>query len=999
MTFPKYLLNIILIQFINLCCTGQDRPTFKLDMYNGLPSNCVYMTLKDNAGYLWIATNKGLVKYNGYTPKIFPLADTYPNNEVFGLFLDKKDRMWLYGFSSSIGYIKNNQHHTIPFAKKRLVYPKHISDFRNGVMFLASSENNTNVVFTEENDTIKEGFAGYGGHVVASSVEKILSLRPVYKNTSYDVRCYNGRTFEIERQCPVDDTMVNILDDLPSSLPFKHYIIFYTPKHYSLFVRDFNNCQWKTISYNAAADELVSYAYVIGAHLYIIYEKHIAKLDSNLNTVNIFSIEGQIHNSYITGLKINHFNDDNFWQNCISTEKEGLIFNVNSEFKFIKKELDLIEYAFLGYSADGRGYWWNTYTNTLARVDPQGTATYQKMLLKREPKKIIPYSTGRSILMADKVYWLDNNTLKIKNIRADNKLPTTGEMPGFRGLDGYTMDSANVYLLFTGGVYLKDLTTNTFTADQIDVERFNNITYDAFRHIVYIYHNEKILVYKKGKKKLYLLKDQLLKGGIKGIDQILVDKKFGNILLKDRNKLFCINPEINTITELLQDHNLAEAKINLQNETLIVAGKFGVVFTKITGTNKFSPPVILKNYKNWYYTSLYDIQVFEKSLLLKTDKGSYTIQRPEEHDYVHHNKLKEQPYIFILGYNAKTSRLGSNDTFTIDRNNNTVQFDIINPAGNGKVIYSCFIKGVDTAWRDLNADELNLPPLTPGTYYAIYIRAQDDVWKSRLHQVSVYITPKWWETKWGRRSVFLISVVLLGLFAYVIVVITQKRVAKKSAKRTRLLELEIRSVYSQINPHFIFNTLNGALYFIKKQRLDEAYTHIFKFSKLLRSYLSSSQNKLVTIEKEMENIRTYIELQQTRFANAFQYTITSNITDADKVEIPSLLLQPIVENAINHGLVLLEGPGNLTISFLQDTGTGSITCIVEDDGVGRKTSKEHYGNDIVKKESYGTKLIEELISLHNEYKQMGIEIKYIDKTPPYHGTIVRTTIKHPHRQT
>ena len=211
-----------------------------------------------------------------------------------------------------------------------------------------------------------------------------------------------------------------------------------------------------------------------------------------------------------------------------------------------------------------------------------------------------------------------------------------------------------------------------------------------------------------------------------------------------------------------------------------------------------------------------------------------------------------------------------------------------------------------------------------------------------------------------------------------------------------MLELELKAIYAQLNPHFVFNTLNGALYLIRKQQAEEAYLHISRFSSLLRAYLKSSRNRFITLSEEISNMENYLLLQQTRFAHIFTYEIkTTGITIPDRIHIPSLILQPIVENAINHGLQQKQNKGHIKIAFELDPETKALICTVEDNGIGRKKAREAAGQKVNEKESYGNELISELINLFNRYERMGISLYYTDKQDPESGTVVTIVIKRP----
>jgi LytS/YehU family sensor histidine kinase len=134
-------------------------------------------------------------------------------------------------------------------------------------------------------------------------------------------------------------------------------------------------------------------------------------------------------------------------------------------------------------------------------------------------------------------------------------------------------------------------------------------------------------------------------------------------------------------------------------------------------------------------------------------------------------------------------------------------------------------------------------------------------------------------------------------------------------------------------------------------------------------------------------------LQQTRFVSAFNYDLTVDTAiQAETIKIPSLLLQPIVENAINHGLLPKES-GHLSITIERGEAAGSIRCKIEDNGIGREASRAKKHED--PKESYGGELIRELIAIFNRYERTNITIEYLDKHPPATGTIVNINIANP----
>src|SRR6185295_7264690 len=152
-----------------------------------------------------------------------------------------------------------------------------------------------------------------------------------------------------------------------------------------------------------------------------------------------------------------------------------------------------------------------------------------------------------------------------------------------------------------------------------------------------------------------------------------------------------------------------------------------------------------------------------------------------------------------------------------------------------------------------------------------------------------------------------------------------------------IAEIRMTALRSQMNPHFIFNSLNSIQHFITTKEKEEALNYLSKFSKLIRQILENSRENTVSIANELQLLQLYVQLEQLRFSNKFTYHLhTDEELDIENTEIPPLLIQPYVENAILHGLVSKNGNGELNLSF--EKKNGALICKVEDNGIGRKQS-------------------------------------------------------------
>jgi hypothetical protein len=538
----------------------------------------------------------------------------------------------------------------------------------------------------------------------------------------------------------------------------------------------------------------------------------------------------------------------------------------------------------------------------------------------------------------------------------------------------------------------KLLDKNRFAVNFITTDNYSHITYDSLHQFFVLYNNKEIMLFNRKGKKIIIDEEVLSHSGVTNIEKIIFDNKYSNVYIKCYDKLWLFNSKTNICRQIFNSYNLEECSVNMCGGKLIVAGKFGILFSKVKDAVSMFSPVVYQNTKNLYYSFITDVCVLDTSVLIKTDRGVYNVSIPSD-SVLQNSTIDITVYKLLMSYKNYLSELNNNDTLFIDQKDPQLQFDVVNPTGKGALHYSYKLSGLNDEWKELNSNEYIIPHLAANRYYTFSIMAHDDAWRSDTRNICLYIIPYWYQTTWGKRLLWAAGVIMLLLCGTTIVWITRRIVTNKSEKKNLQLGLELNAVYSQINPHFVFNTLNTAQYFIKKQKTDEAFLHINKFSRLLRAYIKSSRNKYISIEEEIVNLKNYIELQQERFEDKFKYEIVVEDNTLLTRKIPALLLQPIVENAINHGLFHKEVQGYLRVEIKYGDGKNEAIFIIDDDGIGREKAKLLNENSLVKRESYGDQLIKDLINVFNKYEKINIKMEYKDKREPQTGTTVVLTIK------
>ncbi len=210
------------------------------------------------------------------------------------------------------------------------------------------------------------------------------------------------------------------------------------------------------------------------------------------------------------------------------------------------------------------------------------------------------------------------------------------------------------------------------------------------------------------------------------------------------------------------------------------------------------------------------------------------------------------------------------------------------------------------------------------------------------------------------------------------VVEAQKIKQVETAFEHKIAETEMIALRAQMNPHFIFNCLNSIKLYTLENDSQTASEYLTKFSQLIRLVLENSRSEKVTLQKELETLKLYIELEAMRFKDKVQYKI--NVVphiDQQYIEIPPLLLQPYVENAIWHGLMHKPEGGNITIDISQPEEY-LLHIEISDDGIGREMAKEHKSKSATRQKSFGLKMTSERLDAINHIYQTKTEVKIVD---------------------
>jgi len=351
-----------------------------------------------------------------------------------------------------------------------------------------------------------------------------------------------------------------------------------------------------------------------------------------------------------------------------------------------------------------------------------------------------------------------------------------------------------------------------------------------------------------------------------------------------------------------------------------------------------------------------------------------------------------EPMIYITKFSIynekKLDLLIHNDVIHLKWNENYFSFefaalDYTNPK---KINYAYRLEGFDNDWNYVPsdrryADYTNVPP---GKYFfRVRSTNSDGLWSTQELSIEIIVRAPFWKTLW-----FKIFAALILTFLIWYTVNNQIRKIRKKQEIERkifesektVFELEQKVLHLQMNPHFLFNTLNSIQSFIMKNETDNAVEYLSKFSKLMRLMLLTSRASNVVLSDELKLLQLYLEIESLRFDFVFHYQIRIDPDiEEEFTAIPPQMVQPLIENSIKHGLLFKEGDGLVEVFFKQYEEFIEIT--VTDNGIGRGKAAEIQERKKLTVTNQGIAITKERLSIFN--RQKGTRIYSLEYTDLY----------------
>ena len=915
---------------------------------NGLPSNTVYDIFQDKRGFIWIASDAGLSRYDGFE------FITYTNDEQSSrsgsnIREDKYGRIWYQNFDGFLFYVENGtlkslpNHHPAGYYPIGIIKDKLFAIEKQGIVLYdlktfrrLSSIPTKYLVNTEQTESHYYALSSpyykvdYNGKL---SKLKAPSNMPVYEIPGLLVRGKHHKWLisrtNHEKTC-YQLTEKGITPAFPLKLDAFIQSFSYTPS--SLWL-----CTPKGV-YRYSEEHPEKYTHYFA--------------DKNISCV-MQDREG------------------NYW---ICTQNDGIIFTPDFDRKLLFPDLKPSKISIFGNevflgTSDDRIYKLD-FTKQSSLLIHSGESNHAVDQIKYDNV------SQRLFFTSDIFYGIHTSGKKLFSIIMAAK--------DYAVLDqGYlaiaASGSCTIFQLINDpkSYWNKSYLTNErlingrYYWNLMEGVRAKSVVYLSSKHRLYYATNiglfetsgksEKPVLFNG--KPLYCVKLSLYK------NQIYALTSSGKIVCFDQqNDVKLLSEKLHLSTDLIQRMEIMNGKLLLCSQSRILVYDLN---NKCTLIGEFPTQSQEITALSWWKNQL--VIVTQKGIMLQP------ISRV--------SNQKSSPKFIINTFKANQQTLSGNRTHLLshDQNNIEINYSILSFSNGGNVplYYNINHKGWEQASDKTRT--LKLASLSPDNY-TISFRLGES---KKPYTVRFVIQPAWYATTW-----FLLLSIALGFCVFFFYFRSRIRsLQKRNALLSQKVELEenltrsmLTSIKSQMNPHFFYNALNTIQSFIFTDDKKNASTYLSKFSKLTRMILEMSDKETVRLAEEIEALTLYLDIEKVRFDTDFEFSIdVDKEIETDFISIPSMIIQPYVENAVKHGLLHKKGAKQLTIHFSRTTT--HLVIRIDDNGIGRERANELNQRKTDRHQSFATAANQKRLELLNNGRNASVGIQFIDK-PLGSGTTV-----------
>lgn len=973
------------------------------DNTNGLPQNTVVTIMEDSRGFLWLGSHDGLLRYDGYQFKVFrPNPDkpknSLPHSRVYSIF-QTGDQLWVSTGSGLAEMSLNDEtfHNYMNGIRIRAIYPQgrdifwlatnqgvYLFNYRTKLHTKITSGNVFDLVLDSNFRKIfystTEGFFEY--NIKSTKLVK-RTFEHINENVSFGLLKAGKETW-----VNVDNLGIIGLDENWNEsriIDFKKFF----PNLKEFSVNGLNTDKQGNIwvatliglfKYNPLANTLLMLPtddnkpnFLHGSPLFTSFQDHTGVMWTGSNNTGLSKIN-------LSNIKFKTINMDNGLNN-----------------KFIISFGQAGDYLLIGTDGGGLNIW-NRKKNTFEYILNRNIQ--QNRIFSITEVKPGIYWLGTS----DNILEFNIATKKISSLDAGHSELSKRFVNQFIKKILLASDG-HIWLGTQNGVVRYNHDTHvieTFNPTENEAELVNTLCEDNKGNI-WIGGRINLLKYDRTSKTMRVIKTQCINRNI-----ILDD--IGSIFQDDDKHLWITSytqglAHLDITSNKFISYNVSEGLPNNTSYFALSNGEDIWISTNF-GLSKFNKK--RKSFTNYDVSDGLQNNEFNGGAALKLSTGEMAFGGVNGFNFFHPDKIPTnsyKPQVAITEVKVMNQPFAYDHTkpIEISYQNNFISFDFaaldfISPKKNQ---YAYQLSGIDKDWvHSGNRHFVSYSQLPIGDYvFRVKASNSDGVWNDKPLEVIVRVTAPFWKHSWFGYTILGLAVGGIILFFSFRLNQVKRQETEKTLLNRKIAELEMRALRAQMNPHFLFNCLNSINSFILYNENQEASRYLSKFAKLIRQILDNTDKPYVPIEKNVSFLKLYVELEQLRFGDRrfdFEIKVDKNI-DIHEILFPTMIVQPHIENAIWHGLMQkTDGIGKITVHYSLNEEESTVSCSIEDNGVGRAKSRELNQLSANRRDSKGTKNVLETIETLN--KQYGTDLgkviieDLIDEEKKPAGTKVTITI-------
>jgi ligand-binding sensor domain-containing protein len=910
------------------------------DTKDGLAGSTVYRICQDKQGYLWFATDNGVSRFDGKRFKNFTTEDGLTDNDVIYIASDSKGRIWMAPFNKSICY----------YYEGKIYSSENDSALKNtsfSSWVVMSGENEKGEVYL----ATTEGIFLYTN---SGELKKIVDYKELGKKYSMDPRHFipvNLRSQpRLHKNSPLDFILLtgnNILAYRDDTFAIVKKGKVSTAQRINFYLID------DSLDMVFPDDKLTL------DHLTIVYLGNNEWMYNTMKGSWIVYLNGQFNpDGYLLGKKVSNAIRDTEGNIWFATIGDGIYRLTSPSMKTISMGQEAFALEKMGnkmYAGFANG----------------------KMVAIEKGVMIKEYSFEKEFdkLIARRLYTMKHDgygnlflgfDLHFGRINGDKILIRTlkRSVKSIDIIDKNTIVAGNN--TFTALYRTSDLTV----IDTIWHERATKVIYDKGTY--YIGTLEGLVKIDPTNKKTTHIGTNYPQLRKRIVDLYKMPDNSIWIATNDNGVVLYKNDKVDTI---IDENNGLSSNIC---KSLFVKDQYLWVGTS-KGINKIdlsSRKVVAQyNVSNGLASDVINSVYVDDSLVWVSSPAGVTYFK--EKDISDTSICNLDLTSIVVSGNKLTD---SSYRIQLSHRDNNISFDYtaISFKSAGEITYSYKLSGLDNAWNETKLTTLSYPSLPPGDYELLLYATNKFGKRSETISIPFSINAPFWKTIWFW---IMVSLITTGIAWYLIsrrYKRLQERMKEKNETRKRMTELEQASLRAQMNPHFIFNCLNSIQHFILKDDVKQTNHYITQFGSLIRKTMDNSARAVITIADEITYLSSYLDLEHMRFSSKFRYEIYVDPSiHTDYTYIPSMLIQPFVENAIRHGIRnKQDDEGFVSIRFEQDKE--HLLISIEDNGVGREASKRSRSEQHIEYQSKGITLTQKRIDILNINNEEKVSTTFID---------------------